>query len=342
MGHKKRPSDITNIKDRTKVVMPDETIVQDKTQASIQVFEEVSNKRDKNLLPEGQKHLVPVLRVIEGPYLGESYVLNREANEIGRDSSCTITLKDPNISRIHCVIKVCKKSALRGEYKLTIEDLQSRNGLRINGIKITNGVHPIRNGDSIRIGSNIFGLYLKFPEEIELESYLTKLARKDPTTGLLGKSFFAGHLEFEFKRAQRYKRPLSFILLDIDFFKKINDTFGHVIGDEVLKKLGEIILEELRVEDVAIRYGGEEIALILPETEERDAYLLAERLRHKLENVQFKMDSKTFRVTASFGVAEYNQGLAKAISLVEKADRALYKAKEHGRNNTFMASQLAS
>lgn len=322
---------------------PDETVIREKTEASFKLFDELSQKRLINQINPNQKNLVPVLRAIQGPYIGDHFLLNRESNEIGRDSSCQITIKDHNISRRHCKISICYRSALRGEFKITIEDLGSRNGVRVNGQKIeANTSVSVQNGDQIRIGSNIFGLYLKFPEEIELEAFLYKMARKDSTTGLIGKSFFMGHLEFEFKRAQRYKRPLSFVLLDIDFFKKVNDTYGHVVGDEVLKKVGQIIQEELRIEDTAIRYGGEEIALILPETPEKDAYLLAERLRIKLERLTFKMNEKTFKVTASFGVAEYNPAIAAPQGLVEKADRALYKAKESGRNNTFIASQLAS
>lgn len=320
----------------------DETIIRDKTEASYRLFDEMSSKRNRNELAGAKRDLIPVLRAISGPYIGEHFLLNREVNEIGRDSLCQITLKDPNISRRHCRITICYRSALRGEFKITIEDLQSRNGIRVNGNKIDETPTLLQNGDHIRIGPNVFGLYLKFPEEIELETFLYKLAKKDATTGLLGKSFFMGHLDFEFKRAQRYKRPLSFILLDIDFFKKVNDTFGHVIGDEVLRKVGEIILEALRVEDTAVRYGGEEMALILPETNEKDAYLLAERLRCKLEKLTFKMNDKTFKVTASFGVSEYNASMAVGQTLVEKADRALYKAKEQGRNNTYLASKLAS
>ncbi len=320
----------------------DETIIRDKTEASYRFFDEMSSRRTRNEITGTKRDLIPVLRAISGPHIGEHFLLNREVNEIGRDSLCQITLKDPNISRRHCKVTICYRSALRGEYKITIEDLQSRNGIRVNGAKIPEGPMQLQNGDQIRIGPNVFGLYLKFPEEIELETFLYKLAKKDATTGLLGKSFFHGHLDFEFKRAQRYKRPLGFILLDIDFFKKVNDTFGHVIGDEVLKKVGEIILDALRVEDTAVRYGGEEMALILPETNEKEAYLLAERLRCKLEKLSFKMNDTIFKVTASFGVSEYNPGMATAQTLVEKADRALYKAKEQGRNNTYLASKLAS
>jgi len=319
----------------------DKTSLWEKTEASFKLFEGLSDKRLRGVIEDGQKYLVPVLRVIGGPLMGEHYTLSRELNVIGRDSSCQITLKDPKLSRKHCQISILTKGDQIKDFTIEVEDLESRNGLLVNDKKVKGKV-ILRAGDQIRLGTNLFGLYLKYPEEIELETYLFKLATRDPTTGLLTKSFFESNLEFEFKRAARYRRPLSFVLMDIDHFKNVNDSYGHQIGDEVLKKVGELIHAEVRFEDTAIRYGGEEMAIILPETKGDDAFKLTERIRKRLEGLNFKLGNQAFKVTASFGIAELSSKILLPSLLVETADKALYEAKRSGRNRCVMAQKLAS
>ncbi|MFC1742916.1 diguanylate cyclase [Candidatus Riflebacteria bacterium] len=169
-----------------------------------------------------------------------------------------------------------------------------------------------------------------------------KLAYTDLLTGLFNHRFFQEKLEEEFKRAQRYGHELSLIFMDVDFFKKFNDQYGHQAGDQVLKACGKILLESARKNiDTPARYGGEEFCIILPETDLDGAQYFAERLRQKIEDFSLKISkSLILKVTASFGVTTYIHGSATdRHDLIEEADQALYKSKENGRNQVTTISK---
>jgi len=158
-------------------------------------------------------------------------------------------------------------------------------------------------------------------------------ADHDGLTRIHNRQSFDDRLTDELKRHQRYRHSLSLLLFDLDHFKKINDTFGHQAGDMVLKDIGAIVDESCRDTDFAARFGGEEFVAILPQTNEDQAWVLAERLRRKIENKTFQYADKSFRVTASIGVATLNPGsLEKREDLIRQADQALYLAKSSGRN----------
>jgi len=147
----------------------------------------------------------------------------------------------------------------------------------------------------------------------------------------------------ELKRHQRYRQPLSLLMLDVDHFKQVNDTFGHQAGDEVLRRIGQILQDSLRSMDLAARYGGEEFAVLLPHTPEKDSQKLAERIRKRIEDTDFGLSAKDFRVTASIGVAALAAGsLQKENDLVLKADQALYTAKHNGRNMVVVSGKKKS
>ncbi|MBW1990373.1 MAG: diguanylate cyclase [Deltaproteobacteria bacterium] len=173
-------------------------------------------------------------------------------------------------------------------------------------------------------------LYEKLQEK---NRQLQELANRDGLTGLFNHRYFQQALAKDFQRAVRYHEPLSCVLLDIDFFKKFNDTYGHQIGDVVLSTLGGIIEGSLRETDMAARYGGEEFALVLYHTAEDAAYMVAERLRQRVESHEFKAESLNLKVTISVGVSTFpHKDIPDHKTLVECADKALYKAKEQGRN----------
>ncbi|MES9996914.1 diguanylate cyclase [Desulfovibrio aminophilus] len=137
----------------------------------------------------------------------------------------------------------------------------------------------------------------------------------------------------ELKRHQRYRLPLSLLMLDVDHFKQVNDTHGHLAGDEVLRRIGAVLQESLRSTDFAARYGGEEFAVLLPHTPQKDARKLAERIRTRIAEADFESEQGAFRVTASIGVASLGVGsLQKEKELLLQADQALYTAKNNGRN----------
>lgn len=160
---------------------------------------------------------------------------------------------------------------------------------------------------------------------------LYELAITDELTGLFIYRYFMQRLEHELQRANRYGSHLSLIMLDIDHFKKLNDSYGHPAGDRVLKELAKILRETVREVDIPCRCGGEEFSIILPETDLEGTNVLAERIRTTVEETVFLLNDKPARATVSLGVAQAQESDTVS-SLVQKADRALYRAKEGGRN----------
>ena len=161
---------------------------------------------------------------------------------------------------------------------------------------------------------------------------LHRLAETDPLTGLLNRRSFLELFERERMRSLRYQRPLALILLDIDFFKRINDSHGHAAGDTALKRIAELLIAHCRPMDVVCRYGGEEFCVMTPETTEAGAANLAERIRLALADCCIQARGRTLRVTGSFGVADCVGDLNNVDQLIERADRALYVAKQTGRD----------
>nr|WP_240978780.1 GGDEF domain-containing protein [Longimicrobium terrae] len=170
----------------------------------------------------------------------------------------------------------------------------------------------------------------------ELLDRLRAQATIDPLTGCHNRRGFDEILEREMARAQRYGRPLSLVLLDIDRFKSINDDFGHEVGDHALQRIGRAVRHSFRSSDSACRYGGEEFALIFPETGRDEGSRLAEKMRVVVE--QLPPNAEVPRtLTASFGVASFPDDAATIPDLIRAADRALYQAKTRGRNRVETA-----
>lgn len=158
-------------------------------------------------------------------------------------------------------------------------------------------------------------------------------ADHDGLTRIFNRQYFDRRIVEELQRSQRYGQDISLMMFDLDHFKDINDTYGHQAGDLVLKEIGSLLQDSLRTTDFAARYGGEEFAVILPHTGEEQAWLLAERLRRKVEKIRFNYDGREFSVTTSIGVASLSaNSFARNPDLVKAADRALYLAKASGRN----------
>lgn len=179
-------------------------------------------------------------------------------------------------------------------------------------------------------------------EKKEALETLARMARTDGLTGLLNRQHLLARLEEEVTRANRYRRPLGVLLLDLDHFKAVNDTHGHLAGDRVLAAAAHAIDRSLRSADAAGRYGGEEFCVLLPETGQEDAEALAERLRLKLAEIRHAMGSKrALRVTCSIGVTAARGGDLRAYDLLSAADEALYEAKRLGRNRLVAAHPKA-
>jgi len=164
-----------------------------------------------------------------------------------------------------------------------------------------------------------------------------KLAVTDGLTGISNRPSVEKSLQIEFERSKRYNSPLSLILLDVDHFKDVNDTYGHQKGDEILIAIASLLKKACRANDIAARYGGEEFLMILPQSNAQGAFKIAERVREEMMKTSFTGNESNFAVTVSCGVAEFNKDYESINKLITVADRALYEAKNGGRNKTILA-----
>lgn len=177
--------------------------------------------------------------------------------------------------------------------------------------------------------SELIQKILKMEEE---KKALEAKAITDTLTGLHNRASFDDHMEVQIDLAKRLGHPLSVIVIDLDKFKSVNDNYGHTVGDMVLKMTSKTLDSKSRKSDIACRFGGEELVLILPETNRTNAALVAEKIRIEFEKIEYPSpDGKKFKVTGSFGVASFSSGDT-AQSLFDKADKAVYQAKKEGRN----------
>jgi diguanylate cyclase (GGDEF)-like protein len=170
-----------------------------------------------------------------------------------------------------------------------------------------------------------------------LNSQLEKISRVDGLTGLYNRRYWEEQFVMEYKRDQRSEGPTSLIMLDIDHFKKVNDTYGHPAGDDVIKALAQIIKKATRETDVPGRYGGEEFAILLPDTPIANVEFVAERIRRLVEKSTVVHDEIEITFTISLGIAGFKKTYRDSTQWLEAADKALYKAKETGRNRVILA-----
>lgn len=194
-----------------------------------------------------------------------------------------------------------------------------------------------RINNQIKIHNRLKELEEKIRELAKRNSVLEQLAITDSLTELYNKGYILQRLESEMIRSARYNEPISLIILDLDYFKKINDSFGHVAGDNILRKLAKILEESVRDVDIVARYGGEEFIVVCPNTSIGGAAILAERIRENVQNTIFHSGSFDIKLTISLGLSSMSSsslagGEVNSSKLIEEADLALYKAKGSGRN----------
>jgi len=270
------------------------------------------------------------LIVIKGRAVGKMYKLQDATTVLGRASDVQVLIEDEGVSRRHARIE-------KRPDGFHVIDNNSTNGVFVNNERSYSAV--LADGDRVQIGSNTI-LKFSYQDEVE-ENYQKQLydsATRDGLTGAYNKKFFADRLKTEFAYCHRHDTLLSLILFDIDFFKKLNDGYGHVAGDFVLKNLAGIVEKTLRTEDIFARYGGEEFGIILRDTDGERAFLIAERTRRAIEGHKFMFEEQRLPVTVSLGVATLeNKNYNTAKELVKASDSYLYKSKEGGRNRTESA-----
>ena len=263
------------------------------------------------------------LVVIYGMDLGKKYNLEQPAIIIGRSSKSDIQVDQESVSRNHAKIINTGKTII-------LRDLGSTNGTYVNDELIDEYV--LRDGDFIKIGRTIFKFLSGNNIENSYHEEIYRLTTIDGLTQIYNKRYFLETLEREISRAHRYRRELSMIMFDIDHFKKINDTYGHLAGDYVLKQLASVVKSRIRREDTMSRYGGEEFAIVLPEVDAYNANQTAEKIRKLVEKTVFKFEDTKIPVTISVGVCSITPDTKDPGEFIKKADEKLYQAKSQGRN----------
>jgi two-component system cell cycle response regulator len=274
------------------------------------------------------------LIVLAGGIPGAMLPLVAGGNWIGRAEDSSLRLADPSISRRHAVLT----TSSRGQAVLT--DLGSTNGTLLNGRRLKPHVPcTLNDGDRIRIGTSIV---LKFvrpdPDEEKFQREMFERTVRDALTGLYNRAYFLHQLGPLSRRSADQGLGLAVLLLDVDHFKRINDTHGHAAGDAVLGEVAAVLRQATRPDDLVARYGGEEFVVALPVATPALALARAERIRQALAARPMRVGGRTIRVTASIGVAVSPADRPKAPSmLISTADLHLYRAKETGRNRVVGA-----
>lgn len=263
-----------------------------------------------------------------GPDMGRRWELGSDEIVVGRGSDCDIQIDRDSVSRRHARV-------FRVGDQWHVEDLGSTNGSYINDVPIQKS--PLRDLDFVKIGSAIFKFLSGSGVERSYHEEIYRMTIIDGLTGAHNKRYFLEFLEREIARCSRYGRPLSLLMFDIDLFKKINDTHGHLTGDYVLKEMCRRLLGRIRKEELLARYGGEEFAAVLPETDHGGAMQFGEQLRTIIGAEPFEYEGDRFTVTISVGVATMTNDNVGPTNLdpaefIRMADENLYKAKHGGRN----------
>jgi diguanylate cyclase (GGDEF)-like protein len=274
--------------------------------------------------PTGPTRDAFVLIYPPGPDMGRKYELGANIVNLGRDSSNDIVINSDSVSRRHA--RLTLESGQR-----MITDLQSTNGTYVNNEPILSRF--LQNGDQAKIGDTIFKYLVGSDVESAYHEEIYHMTIKDGLTEVYNKRYFLEALEREMSRAQRHRRHLSILMFDIDFFKRVNDTHGHLAGDHVLRVLAKLISSRARREEVFARYGGEEFVILLPETSNSGAMKLAEQLRKRVASHTFVFEGEDIPITVSIGVATIaGDEEISPTDFIKRADERLYEAKSDGRN----------
>ncbi|MBI5496904.1 MAG: GGDEF domain-containing protein [Deltaproteobacteria bacterium] len=268
---------------------------------------------------EGQGCLV----VIYGKELGKRYPLDKLQVTIGRGPDNDIICDMDNVSRSHAKIFTSQSGVF-------VEDQGSTNGTFVNDLEIKR--EKLRSGDLIKVGGAIFKFLIGGDVEAQYHEEIYSLTIKDGLTQIYNKRYFLEFLEREMARCSRYQRPLTLIMFDLDHFKRVNDEFGHLAGDFVLKKLAGEVMKKVRKEECFARYGGEEFAIVLPDTTLERGATFADKIRHTVETTEFKFEDNLMPVTTSMGVSQMGDVHKEPFSFIKAADEKLYAAKQGGRN----------
>ena len=273
----------------------------------------------------------PYLVIFIGKDSGKRHKLKAGIITIGRSPQADITIDDDRISRVHCAIKW-------SDGTLTVEDKESRNGTYVDSHKISHSVLPP--GASLQLGHSVMKIEYKNEAELQYEQSLIHQVSTDALTGIFNRQHFTNIALKEIVYARRHKQTVGIIIIDIDNFKRVNDTYGCTIGDLVLVQLADLIREKKRAEDLLGRYGGKKF-IILPrgEVNKKNIHRQCERIRRAVERFKFCYADACVQITVSIGFhldrPDNSEVESQIDDLIDKAEQALYRAKEEGKNQTF-------
>lgn len=265
-----------------------------------------------------------VIYTTEKALLGKRFVLEESPVHIGRGPDNHIVLEGDSVSRRHAHLE------RRPDDTWHAVDDRSTNGTYVNEDQIP-GEARLENGDRIKVGPTILKFLSGADAEAKYHEEIYRMTIIDGLTQIHNKRYLQEALERDVMRARRHDRDLCVLMFDIDHFKGINDRYGHLAGDHVLRELARIVQERTRKDEVFARYGGEEFAIILPETNLEGARLLAETLRQRVADHLFVFQGEEIPVTISMGAAHLGNDMS-GTDLVKAADEKLYEAKRGGRN----------
>jgi two-component system, cell cycle response regulator len=266
---------------------------------------------------------VVVIYAAEPGLLGKRYVLDKSPLRVGRGGDNHIVLDGDSVSRRHSHFE-------RRSNGWFIVDDGSTNGTFLNEEQIKREA-GLNNGDRVKVGPTILKYLSGLDAEAKYHEEIYRMTIVDGLTQIHNKRYLFEALDKELIRARRYDRQLSLLIFDIDYFKNINDQYGHLAGDYVLRELARIVQERIRRDEVFARYGGEEFVIALPETSLQGAVTLADNLRARVETHGFSFQGERIPVTISIGCAVLGEEKT-AADLIQLADDKLYEAKRGGRN----------
>lgn len=272
----------------------------------------------------------PYLVVLYPENMRGSYQLSQiKPLIIGRSKDCDIYLNDSWISRKHCQVSLSGKN-------IKVTDLGSTNGTFVDSQQIEEATMTIQN--RLHLGQIIIKFEYKASDEVEYDQKLFHAATMDALTQIHNRHWFMEHAETEISSFKRTDDILNLMMLDIDFFKKVNDTYGHQAGDFILKEVAYLLNLEKRDEDYMGRYGGEEFIFLFRRISLAEAENVCQRMRKRIESANLIFEGTKISVTISLGlVSRIGNQITSLGDMIKDADDALYQAKEHGRNQLIVS-----
>jgi diguanylate cyclase (GGDEF)-like protein len=276
-------------------------------------------------IPEVSSGRGCVLQIYPATAHAEMVRLSNRRTVIGREPTCDISLDDNAVSRSHVAIEL-------DDSDYFVKDLGSRNGTFVDD-KLLRERRRLKGGELIRLGGTILKFMASMDKEANYHAVVHELMTRDPLTNAFNRSYLMLTLEKLLPRCRASRQNLAVIVIDIDYFKKVNDSYGHLVGDEVLRVFSERVRNTLREGDSLCRLGGEEFVVISEQTDLQSASRIAERIRLTVSSTPFSTQTGPVNVTCSLGVMTIDQpNIGTVDELLSGADNLMYAAKASGRN----------